>query len=335
MSTTDNTSYDYTSLFDDATQQFYAIQFWIFLLLFIPSIIISLFALYHFFLDRALRQPLYNHVIIGLFIIDLFFQLTDVSWYIYYFRCFLSFPRSPIFRLVWGYIDWSGYEIQVILYAWVTIERHILIFHEKLLDTRKKRLFLHYLPPVIITIYCLLYYAMVFFASKCENDFDGLTSPSLYPCAYQNNTLSMYESIAHGILPIFTIVISSAVLLLRTMWQRYHVQRQIHWRRYRKMTVQVLIISSVYFMFPLPFALLSLLNLCNVLGEIGVELIIYVAFIPIYTTLLFPIVALGSLPELREKFKKTLQFRRQRRVVRPANFPTAHIHMADNRVVIQ
>ena len=139
MSTTNNTSYDYTSLFDNDRQRFYAIQFWVFLLLIIPSLIVSLFGLYHFFRDRTLRQPLHNHVIIYLFVINLFYELTNVSWYIHYFRCFLVFSSSPAFRLVWGYIDWSIYTLQIILYAWITIERHILIFHDRLVGTRTKR----------------------------------------------------------------------------------------------------------------------------------------------------------------------------------------------------
>ena len=176
---------------------------------------------------------------------------------------------------------------------------------------------------------------MIFFASQCENDFDGLTRPSLHPCAYLNNTLFMYETIVHGILPIFIIVISSVVLLFRTLWQRYHAQRQIHWRQYRKMTVQVLIISSIYLFFSFPYAFLDLLELCNVLDAAGVKFVFYLVYIPIYTLLLFPIVSLEALTELREKLKKMLQFRRQRRVVRPGNLTAARLRMVDNRVVIQ
>ena len=177
MSSVDNTSSDNTPLFDDDTQRFYFIQFWIFLLLDIPSIIVSLVALYYLLLDRHLRQALHNHIIIVLLAINLFYQFTDMTCFIHYFRTFLSFSPPPTFRLIWGYIDWTFYALQVILYAWITIERHILIFHDHLVSTRKKRIFVHYLPPVIISIYLLLYYTTVFFGAQCENDFDEYKFP--------------------------------------------------------------------------------------------------------------------------------------------------------------
>jgi uncharacterized membrane protein YfcA len=72
MSTQDNSSYI-------DLQQFYYIQYWIFLVLIIPSIICSLFGIYHFLRERTLRQVLNNHIVILLLIINLFYELTDVS----------------------------------------------------------------------------------------------------------------------------------------------------------------------------------------------------------------------------------------------------------------
>jgi hypothetical protein len=57
-------------------------------------------------------------------------------------------------------------------------------------------------------------------------------------------------------------------------------------------------------------------------------------FCTYYTLLLFPMISIGSLPELTEKLKKTLQFRQQRLlVVGPAPLYTAR--MIGNRVVFQ
>ena len=253
MSTGDNNTSNDVSLFDIDTQRLYSAQFWVFLVLIIPSIICSLFGLYHLLFNRALRQALNNHIIILLLFTDLFYNFTDISLFIHCFRTFQSFSSTPSFRLAWGYIDWTFYFLQLILFAWATIERHILIFHDQLVTTRKKRLFFHYLPPIIITIYCLMHYALVFFAPQCENDFDNYVMPSFYPCAYQNNAFVTYDTVMNGILPIFTVVISSIVLLLRVLWQRYHTHSQIHWRRHRKMIIQVLSISCIYLLFAFPY----------------------------------------------------------------------------------
>jgi hypothetical protein len=284
-------------------------------------------------MDRTLRQALNNHIIILLLCIDLFYNFTDIPLFIHYFRTFQSFSSTPSFRLAWGYIDWTFYFLQLILFAWATIERHILIFHDQLVATRRKRLFFHYLPPIIITIYCLMYYALVFFAPQCENDFDNYVMPSFFPCAYQNNAFVTYDTVMNGILPIFIVVISSIVLLLRILWQRYHTHSQIHWRRHRKMIIQVLSISCIYLLFAFPYEFITFIHLCGVPSYIGAEFLSRATFFTYYTTLLFPIVCIGSLPELRKKLEKILPFRRQRCVVQPETLPMAAT--ATNRVGIQ
>lgn len=133
MSSDDNSSYNDISLLDIKTQQFYTAQFWIFLFLLIPSMICSLFGLYHFL------------------------------------RAFQSFSPSPTLRFIIGYIDWTSSIVQTFLYSWIAIERHILIIHDHLLSSKTKRIFFHYIPPIAIILYCLLYYAIMFFGSSCEN----------------------------------------------------------------------------------------------------------------------------------------------------------------------
>ena len=134
-------------------------------------------------------------------------------------------------------------------------------------------------------------------------------------------------------LPTFTIVISSVVLLLRVIWQKYHAQRQMNWRQYRKMTIQVLMISCLYLIFPFPYLFITLLHLCGVPYYIGAAFLSRAQFFTYYTLFLFPIVSLGSLPELREKVKKTLHLRRQRRAVGPQTLTMARF--VDKRVIIQ
>ncbi|CAF1078748.1 unnamed protein product [Adineta steineri] len=333
MLDTNITSNDDTSLFDIGTQQSYAIQFWIFLFLIIPSMIFAFFALYHLLRERALRQALHNHIIIILLIINLFYQMTDMCFFIHYFRTYQSFMPTPTFRLFWGYIDWSIYAVQSFLYAWVTIERHILIFHDHLLSTRKKRLFIHYLPPVIITIYPLLYYAIVHFVPTCENTFDNLTTPGFFPCQFSDAVFGTYEIVADAIIPCFTIVISSVALLFRAVWQRYHMHRQIQWRQYRKMTLQVIIISTIYLILPFPYMMITFLHLCGMPAEIGAEFLSRTMFFTYYTLFLFPIVSVGALSELREKVKNIIRFRRQRRMVGTLNSTRAH--MTNNRVFLR
>ncbi|CAF4202385.1 unnamed protein product, partial [Adineta steineri] len=103
MSTVDNSSNEDLSIFDVDTQQFYSTQFWVFLLLIIPSLVGCLFALYHLLLNRHLRLELHNYAMLLLIIINLFYSLTNISCVIHYFRTFETFIIAPVLRLIWGY----------------------------------------------------------------------------------------------------------------------------------------------------------------------------------------------------------------------------------------
>ncbi|CAF1078701.1 unnamed protein product [Adineta steineri] len=134
-------------------------------------------------------------------------------------------------------------------------------------------------------------------------------------------------------MPCFTIAISSVALLFRAVWQRYHMHRQIQWRQYRKMTLQVLIISTIYLIFSFPYMIITFLHLCGMPAEIGAEFLSRTLFFIYYTLFLFPIIAVGALPELREKVKNIIRFRRQRRIV--GILINTGAHMIDNPVFLR
>ena len=309
-------------MFSDFKQRLYLTQFWVYLFLVILSILCSLFALYHFMFDRALRRALHNHVIIVLLVINLFYACTNMQWSIYYFRWYNTLSEATILRLVVGYIDWTFYELQFILYAWVSIERHIFIFHDHLVSTKKKRFFCHYLPPVVLTMYCVLYYTTVIFFAQCQNVLANRTIPTFFPCAFRNRGLFMYETVIHSLLPTLTIVVSSFALLCRVLWRKYRMHRQIHWRKHRKMTVQLLSISFLYLIFPFPFLFLTFLYLCGLSSEIGADFSSYGVLSCYYPLLLFSCVCTASTPELRAKLAKILRLRQQR-IVHPEGLTVA------------
>lgn len=114
------------------------IKFWLYFIFLLPSIICTLFVLYYLLFDRTLRRALNNHVIILLLLTVLFCEVTMYPWMLYYYYHTDTWQRSFIFCSIWGYIDWAFYLMQIALFAWASIERHILIFHDSLVATRKK-----------------------------------------------------------------------------------------------------------------------------------------------------------------------------------------------------
>jgi heme exporter protein D len=292
------------------------VKFWIYLIFLIPSIICSLFFLYHVLCKQILRNALHNRVITVVIIIGLIYQLTIYPWMLYYYHYVGIWNRSPIFCTIWSFIDGPLYFTQTILFAWATMERHILIFHDRWVSTRRKRFFIHYLPPIILLTYCLIFYVMVTVFPSCKNSFDDSYMICVTFCFTQTYALYIWDALVHQALPNLVIVVFSVALLVRVLRQKHHVHQPIQWRKHRKMTVQLLSISILYLIFAFPLALMNLMYLCGLPGDVGVKFNAYLLFFNYLMLLLLPLACVLSLPKRRSKMT-ILKLRLQRRTVAP------------------
>ncbi|UJR20316.1 hypothetical protein I4U23_023447 [Adineta vaga] len=125
-------------------------QFWIILCFEIPSIICTLFLLFCLFYHRTLRQSLSNHITIILLVTVLFIEIIDYPHQLVYLQWNYSLYRTPALCYLWWIVSWGFYNLISILMVWLSIERHILIFHHQWLTTQKQRLIIHYIPMFII-----------------------------------------------------------------------------------------------------------------------------------------------------------------------------------------
>ncbi|CAF2701787.1 unnamed protein product [Rotaria sp. Silwood2] len=319
MLSEDNSSYEDTTvlLFEIAIPRL--LRFWIILLFCIPSIICSLFIFYHFIVHPTLRPALHNHVIAVLLFINFIFQLTSILWSLNYYRLGNIWPKNSFFCVTWTFIDEAFYITTAILFAWATIERHILIFHDHLLSTKYKLIFFHYLPVAIILLYCICYSIIIVIFPPCENTYDYNQITCGNPiCFYDIPSVAMWDVIVNDIIPTIVIIFCSIALLFRVFYQKYRIHQQIRWRHHRKITIQVLSISVLYLFIYIPNVLLEFIHLCGISEEVGADFTLYAEFFENYGNLLLPFVCTISMPELRKQIKKIVQYcRRQTRVVGP------------------
>jgi hypothetical protein len=307
--------------------------FWLFLAFFIPSIICSLFVIYHFLFNRTLRHALNNHIILVVSIIGLFYELTVYPWMLHYYQSDGIWNRGFLFCQIWAFLDYGLYITQTVLFAWATIERHILIFHDKWVSTKKKRFFVHYLPPIVLLLYCCIFYIVVDFFPPCENFPFNRTLTCAYFCFYDTYVVFMWDTIGHQILPVVTIIIFSMLLFVRILWQKHRIHQPIQWRKHRKMTVQVLSISFIYILCCFPYTLVNTMSFFDVLYAIDMNFV-YIAFnLTYFVAMLLPFVCLLTLPELHMKLINILHFRQQRNRIVPALFPVAAVR--NNRIHVQ
>ncbi len=293
------------------------VKFWMYLILLIPSMIFLLFVLYHLLFNRTLRSALNNHVIIVLLLNCLIAETTIYPWMLYFYQYNGVWIRSHIFCAIWGYLDWGLYITQTILFAWATIERHILIFHDGWVSTKKKRFFIHYLPLIFLLVYCLLFYIIVFFFSPCRNGYDYSLAFCLNSCLVQHYAYSMWETIVHQMLPAVLIIVFSIALFVRVLLQKHRIHQPVQWRKHRKMAIQILSISLLYLEFYFPYVLYSLMLTFGVPNDSLDNLGVYAEFCTYFMTPLLSFVCTLSLPELGTKIGKTIHFQRKLRRINP------------------
>ena len=307
MNNNDNRSSDQSTPHSHDIAIPHFVQFWLILPFYIPSVVCSLFVLYHFITVRSLRVALHNHVIIILLSVNLVVQLTSMLWnLIYYYQEYALWP-IPFFCIVWITVD-EGLHIAItVFFAWAAIERHILIFHDRLVSTRQKTILFHYLPISIIFLYLIFYIPIVIIFPPCENTYDYDQLVCGYPlCYYDLRVLTVWDVVINHCVPTILIIAGSIGLLCRILHQKSRMRQPIRWRNYRKLTIQLLSISFLYLVLHTPHTLMEFMYLCGIPEEVGADFMSYTEFFSYYSNLLLPFICAGSIPELKTKLRHML-----------------------------
>ncbi|CAF1507908.1 unnamed protein product [Adineta ricciae] len=294
-----------------------SVRFWYFICWDILSLSCTLFNLYFLLFNRTFRRALHNHIFIVLLLICLIDETCTVPWFIRNDATLTPWQAPYEFYLFWAFFEYFLYSLQIGLFSWGTIERHILIFYDRWLNTNKKRFFFHYFPILFLIIYSLIYHIIVYFILPCDGTFDAFLNGGLYaPCAFTRTSLGTWDLIAHQLIPTLTILISSLILILRVQWQKARTHRIIDWKKQRKMVIQLVSISIIYLLFNIPWVGIILAYQFGLPASIAVYGMVYAKFLWYNITFFFPFVTCLSLPELREKIKQKLLFcqQEQRRV---------------------
>ena len=298
-------------------------RFWLYLIPNTLSLFCSVFVLFHLLFDRALRQALHNHIIIVLLFIGLIYEATSVPLMLYWYRLGDAWKFPLSFAHFWTLIDYFCYSTQLVGFGWASIERHILIFHGNWVSTKRRRFFVHYLPLITVMIYSIVYYVWIIVFPFCtevirQSPFNGVPMS----CVLGNPIFYKYNTISHQFIPVSLIITLNTALFIRVIWQKSRMNRSIEWRKQRKMTIQLLSISSLYFIFMGPR---TLFQFCRFLGlETNDILVLYYhsAFFANYIMFLFPFVCCAAMPELGRKLKTLFFCQKQQRGIVPGPMMT-------------
>ena len=311
-----------------------AVYFWTYLFSDIVSLIYSFLVIYFLLTDRVLRRALNNHINIVLLIIGISCELTEIPWTLYSDYNHRPLIQSHLFYSFWTLAASPLYALHVELFAWATMERHILIFHHSWVSTRKKRFLVHYLPMSAIIIYYLIYYGLIFFDAFCVDSFEAFLATGFHiPCAFDRTVSGVWDLMFHQVVPILIIIVFSIALIVRVVLQKNRLRRGANWRKNRKMTVQLLSIATTYIIFNSPWVMTALAFQNGLSTNVALVVWSYTSFLSSFLIFLFPFVCCLSLSELRNKFKTNLLRGRQppRRIFQ-ATYPVASIRAAETNM---
>ncbi|CAF0919184.1 unnamed protein product [Adineta steineri] len=131
-----------------------------------------------------------------------------------------------------------------------------------------------------------------------------------------SNSFAQYMSIAHDFMPIVIIIVSGAALLLRIIIQKRRLQQNTGWRKYRKMIIQFILISSTFVIFYLPGAVIYFVKALG-FSSFGNNVTTY--FLPLTNVpcAALPYATAITLPGLKEKLCALIICKPKQNTIRP------------------
>ncbi|CAF3353508.1 unnamed protein product [Rotaria socialis] len=190
----------------------------------------------------------------------------DISFYLNYTRTGNIWPQTPVSCLFWWLAATDISNMINILMAWTSIGRHILVFHERWLLTKKERFFIHYFPLLAIALYGFIYYIVILFIYSRDNMYAFTDNWCLFPCYYYDENLAMYDTVVNSIIPTPIITIFSIGLIIRVIKRKQNHHRSIEWRNCRRITLQRVSISAMFLLLNLPMPGTVLAQVCGLLN---------------------------------------------------------------------
>ena len=294
----------------------YSLRFIVLMVLEVPAILVSLAVFAHFISCRALRKKRQQHSVFLLLFIN-FLQITfDIPMSLDYYRSGgIVRPTAAGYCTWWTFYDYSLFTTTAWLMAWISLERHLLIFHDDLLGgihTWKKCIF-HVGPWIACCGWGpLLYTIIVVSTLVCSNhwDFDAIYCGD--PC-FLSTIWAAVDVFADVAVPVLIISIANLTLILRVIHRRppFVCRTRLYWRNQLKMVVQLSAISVTYLMIWLPVAIIQLIQLYTEPTLLSglLDTFYFLAYIG---PLLLPAICIRSIPQLWKRI--TVVWRRHRQV---------------------
>jgi hypothetical protein len=311
------------------------VLFFVFLLLDISSILCSLILFYYFFFRLPqLRKKLANHILICLLISCFLVTTIDVPLKISYFYDteYVSLLNNRYYFCVfWILYDYTLYAMNLWLLAFASLERYFLIFYRGIiLKTKIRRLFSHYLPILVLILFCFIWYLCLVVFYPCEQTQFDYTQTDCGGSCYLyvgSSSLLNADAVISALLPMFLDMLTNIILIFHVIYQkekmrknRTNVVLRQTWKRTRKMFLQLVPIMLIFLLFETPYAFNNLLGATTQWSNTMVTF--YTGYQAYCLEIFMPFVVLSRQQEIRKHLLIKLRITSNRTVAPEAQVQT-------------
>ncbi|UJR07432.1 hypothetical protein I4U23_011718 [Adineta vaga] len=288
----------------------------------IPSILCTLLILLYFAFHWRLviLKQLQNHVILLLTIVSFLYLILDIPFSMNAFHTGYDLIRTLTFCLWWYWIDYTLLVVSLYLAAIASLQRHILIFHSHWFRLRRLRWMLHYVPLIFALLYPALFYLICIYFYPCEIILNETSAYCMSPCYLKDSILYNIDWILHTFIPVFVIGLANLMLVIRVIRSMKNARQQQRntWKKQRKLTISLLVVSLLYFLLWFPSTIVGLVNTYiypSLLDDLPDLYNVYNLYY--FVGPLQPFMCFFALPELIKNLQRIIRLRRRVAPVMP------------------
>jgi hypothetical protein len=287
----------------------------------IPSFMCAVQILLRFAQKNSPLRSLQNHLLICLLIVSVWTITIDISFTQVYLWTGFVLIQTPWACICYNISYLTMTALNRVLMAFMTIERHFLVFRPQLYRTHRSRCLIHYLPIVLIILFIVIYFVVTnAFVSCSILHFDYSRYMCGYTCTLLAPNFGVFFAWMHVFCPTMITVVASVLLPVRFVLQKRSLQR-LEWHRARKMIIQTSTIAGAYTICWLSFTIILQLTLNNIISIYNPNLSQFFVYGPYATSLLTPFIVLHTVPGwmspvMVEKIKRRL-FSQHQNIVHP------------------
>ncbi|CAF1614663.1 unnamed protein product [Rotaria magnacalcarata] len=280
------------------------IQFSLFILFMVPSILCALYVIYNVIKIRSFRKRFQNQTLIILVCVILLDIICNLSITLSFYGHGSIGIQTIFFCELWEFLDYIFAAIIVWYTAIFTLERYMLVFYSNLLRSPKQKLIFHYVPIITIAVYLFVFYLLTTFVLVCSSAFTYNMHLCGIQCLDQQNAVSTFNWLFNILFPVFVVIVGSLLLLVHVLWRRREMQRNLgNWSKNWRMIVQLLGIAIVYVIVWCPLICISLFSILFYHNDLIDQIEHYMYFTSYLCNIIIPIVAVFLTPELMQKLR--------------------------------